>query len=184
MQFDSEPSPVSFSEMKTEVAHLMDSTGLRLNWRLVKDNRGRESFSDLLVVRFKGSCHSGPVPVKTQTSAPYSEVVTLAATEVVDGRVLPFAVVECDQVRRTLGEDEIISEHQQQSTFGRALGRVVAHELYHLLAQTTQHTHRGLARATHDWRDMGSAGLRFQEGESRVMRQNVLRHSTSFAPAN
>lgn len=182
LQFESEPSAVSFAEMKSEVAHLMDSTGLRVNWRFLKDNRGRESFSDLLVVRFRGKCRAEYLPVHADLYSPFGELVTLASTEVRDGRVLPFTEVECDQVRRTLGEDEVISEHQKQSEFGRALGRVVAHELYHLLAQTTKHTHHGLAKATHDWRDMGSGSLRFQEDESGAMRQGVLQHSMSFVP--
>lgn len=183
LQFESEPSAVSFDEMKSEVAHLMDSTGLRVNWRFLKENRGRESFSDLLVVRFKGKCRAEFEPVHSDRYSPFGELVTLASTQVRDGRVLPFTEVECDQVRRTLGEEEIISEHQKQSAFGKALGRVVAHELYHLLAQTTKHTHHGLAKATHDWREMGSEGLRFQDEESGAMRQGVLQHSMSFVPA-
>ena len=183
MQFDSTPSPVSFAEMKKEVAHIMDETGLRLNWRFVKDNRGREGFSDLIVVRFKGKCEVDAPSARATSFAPFSEVVTLASTQVSDGRVLPFTEVECDQVRRTLGEDEVVSEHQKQSLLGKAMGRVVAHELYHLLAQTTRHTERGLAKATQDWRDMASGVLRFEGGESKAMRQGVLQHSMSFVPA-
>lgn len=183
MQFDTVPSPVSFAEMKKEVAHIMDETGLRLNWRFVKDNRGREGFSDLIVVRFKGKCQVDAEPVDTTAFAPFREVVTLASTQVSGGHVLPFTEVECDQVRRTLGEDEVVSERQKQSLLGKAMGRVVAHELYHLLAQTTHHTERGLAKATQDWRDMASGVLRFQDGESKAMRQGVLQHSMSFAPA-
>src|SRR5262249_4569893 len=36
---------------------------------------------------------------------------------------------------------------QRQKALGLAMGRVVAHELYHVLAHTTEHTQRGLTQA-------------------------------------
>jgi hypothetical protein len=35
----------------------------------------------------------------------------------------------------------------RDEVFGRAMGRVVAHELYHILGRTIQHTHHGVSKA-------------------------------------
>ena len=40
---------------------------------------------------------------------------------------------------------ETVEERNRR--YGRALGRVVAHELYHILANTTDHSRHGLAKA-------------------------------------
>ena len=51
----------------------------------------------------------------------------------------------------------------RQKAFGLALGRVVAHELYHFLADKTRHAAAGLAGASHDWLDLVSGTATFRE---------------------
>jgi hypothetical protein len=48
------------------------------------------------------------------------------------------------------------------------MGRVVAHELYHMLASTTGHAAHGLARATQNFRELvtGTLGLRSQDARA------------------
>ena len=45
----------------------------------------------------------------------------------------------------------------EPATFGRALARVAAHEIYHIVAQTTEHQERGVAKAAFSVRDLMSA---------------------------
>ena len=45
----------------------------------------------------------------------------------------------------------------------QALGRVVAHELYHFLSNTTKHATAGLAAASHDWVELLSGKAAFRE---------------------
>ncbi|HUP90599.1 MAG TPA: hypothetical protein VM100_14720 [Longimicrobiales bacterium] len=64
-----------------------------------------------------------------------------------DGRILPFIEVKCDRVRNHAraafwGPDASRSEY----LYGRALARVVAHELYHVLTGRKEHTPAGLTR--------------------------------------
>ena len=52
-----------------------------------------------------------------------------------------------------------------------ALGRVVAHELYHILTRTTGHASEGFARASQSLRDLiRSDDLQFQRKEAEAMR--------------
>lgn len=82
-------------------------------------------------------------------------VDTLGSTEVSNGHVLPFGKVECDQVRKALffltpGADF----RERQRALGMALGPVVAHELYHILARTTSHATGRLPKASQSLRDL------------------------------
>ncbi|HYR43293.1 MAG TPA: hypothetical protein VER98_09735 [Terriglobia bacterium] len=42
----------------------------------------------------------------------------------------------------------------EPSVLGRALGRVAAHEIYHIVAQTTEHQESGIAKAAFSVRDL------------------------------
>ena len=103
------------------------------------------------------------------------ERIVVGDTQVLDGRVLPFSEVRCDEVRRALSYlAPAATVEQRQKALGLAMGRVVAHELYHVLAHTTEHTQRGLARATQTLRDLvSSKAIRFREEEAEAMRAYI-----------
>jgi ubiquinone biosynthesis protein UbiJ len=74
--------------------------------------------------------------------------VTLGSTEVTSGHVTPYSSVECDQITACIASLlQSACEPDRQTAFSRALGRVVAHELYHILARTRRHTPAGVSRA-------------------------------------
>jgi len=62
----------------------------------------------------------------------------------VDGKVLPFSDVECDRVRASIRSAN--GRQLSDLVLGRALARVLAHELYHVLARTPTHARAGLAK--------------------------------------
>jgi hypothetical protein len=178
MDFDTTPNSLSVDAMKKEVVSIMKSTGLQFDWRLVGQNHGDESFAGVVVVRFKGKCQAMPweEPLREGTT------VTLGTSMVRNGNVLPFSEVECDRVRKTVEYDESSTcDQEKQAALGRAMGRVVAHELYHILARTTAHTGRGLAKATQSFRDLVTGSLGFQAGESQAIRHGVLPSGPSFS---
>lgn len=172
MSFEGKAGVISVDAMKREAARIMQPTGVALDWRLLEENRGEESFSNLIVLRFRGKCQadawasSDPEGVDTPA--------TLGWTNVAEGRVLPFGEVECDQVRKSLSYVGAEANYQQkQFALGRALGRVVAHELYHMLAQTTQHASRGLAKASQTWKDLISGAVQLQDRDARIIRERM-----------
>ena len=171
LDFDSVPGTASVEAMKKEVDSLLK--GVSLNWRLLSDNHGDEPFSGLVVLRFKGKCKAEPWG---QQSAPEAGSRTLGATRVVNGQVLPFSEVQCDEVRRALSYlHPDTSPRDRQKALGLALGRVVAHELYHMLAHTTAHAARGLAKAAESLDDLisNTIPMVFRAEDSAAIRRGV-----------
>lgn len=159
LDFDAVPSAVSVDVMKGEAAKIMKSAGYMLDWRALKENRGKETFASVVVVKFHGKCRL-EYPARFDANA--EENVTLASTMVRDGHVLPFSDVQCDQVRKVLAYG---TSPDRQKALGLALGRVLAHELYHFLADTTKHAGAGLAKASHDWAELVGSAAFFHESD-------------------
>lgn len=169
VDFEAPPSVLAVEAMKREVGDIMKPTGLGVDWRLLSENRGTEVFAGLVVVRFKGRCHVQPWADEIAAGQ-----FALASTKVSEGHVLPFTEVKCEQVRKTLryaGRTEC--DQEKQGALGRAMGRVVAHEMYHALAGTTVHATKGLAKASQSLRDLVSGALRFDGADSDAIRRGV-----------
>ena len=156
IDFDAVPSQGSIDEMKKEAAKILNTAGYELDWRNLKYNRGNEGFNQVVVVKFHGKCR---LEFPAVVNPDYDTSSALASTLVQDGRVLPFSDVQCDQVRRLLA---YAPPKDRQKALGLALGRVVAHELYHFLLNTTRHAASGLTAATHDWLDLTSGSASFK----------------------
>jgi hypothetical protein len=154
IDFDAVPSRLAVAEMQKEAGAILHAAGYLLDWRLLKDNQGTESFTNVVVVKFKGQCR---VEHPSLVAEDAEEAVTLASTLVSEGHVLPFSEVRCDEVRKAL---PYAAPSDRPTALGRALGRIVAHELHHLLADTTRHAAAGLAKATHDWLELISTPSR------------------------
>jgi hypothetical protein len=141
-EFAHPPHERTVKQLQKEVrSHL--PAHLRVSWRALQDNRGSEGFGQLVVIRFKGSCVARPAD---NEFAPLRPVLRLASTTVSEGRVLPYSVVDCDQVRRSLG--------RRVADVGRALGVVVAHELTHILENTIHHAKAGIMRQRIEWEEV------------------------------
>ncbi len=154
VDFENQPSQESVAQMKTEVAAILAPSGLSLNWLSLNNRNSAESFPDLVVVKFRGTCQVHN-PAMDSELGPAMEHIPLASTAVEDGHVLPFSDVRCDEIRRFLAPELAgTNPPKRESMYGKALGRVVAHELYHMLAATEKHGKAGVARQSHSRRDL------------------------------
>jgi hypothetical protein len=141
LQFDHKHSERSVQEMKREMSAIMKKTGLVLDFRSLSDINPNESVSDLVVVKFRGSCQMEPVPMLFDERGP------LAFTHSTDGTVLPFSEVECDRVRHSVESAMWGGDRGKADILlGRALGRVLAHELVHIVAKSEKHGTKGVAK--------------------------------------
>ncbi|MDQ6699902.1 MAG: hypothetical protein M3Z36_06930, partial [Acidobacteriota bacterium] len=131
-------------------------------WRLLDEPRGNESFADLVVVRFKGACETAAASYYSELG-PYGEGAALALTRISDGHVLPFSEVRCDQIRHYIGP--------QDGVLGRAMGRVVAHELYHIFAGTAKHGSDGVAKSFHTRKELVGEDFAFHPKDSAKLRE-------------
>ena len=137
LQFEDRYSELSIVEMKTEAQALVKDSGIVLSWRRMEQLSSAEAFPRMVVVRMRGVCDMGlPVPPLSSLSLP------LASTYILGGEPSPFSDIECDRIRSSLGA----RSGRGDLLFGRALGRVLAHELHHIIQRTRAHTAAGYTR--------------------------------------
>jgi hypothetical protein len=128
--------------MKRELAAIVADSGIRVDWRMLADVQPAETFESLVVVRFHGACLLRPDPALMDERGYY------AFTHVSDSGVQPFSEVECGKVASSIRPALSKAQWRQpDSIFGRALGRVLAHELYHMLAKSDAHATNGVTRS-------------------------------------
>jgi hypothetical protein len=149
LQFDTRHSESSVSEMQHELQSLMRDSGVELSWRRAGEISASDSFPSVVVVTFHGSCEMNtlapPLP---------SEPVALGYSHVSGGDIIPFAAVDCDQVRSSLRSAHAEFGPGGDALLGRALGRVLAHELHHIIDRTRTHNQHGISRKSLSPRDL------------------------------
>ncbi len=100
--------------------------------------------SEVIVMRVSGRCELGPMPPLNSHKPD-----TLGRTFVTDGQILPFVELDCKQISGALRAklSGTPAEYRPQ-VLGRAMGRVLAHEIYHVLSRSSDHSPHGLAAET------------------------------------
>jgi mono/diheme cytochrome c family protein len=163
-RFEHEPSPLVLESLKTELDSLMSPSGLDVRWRYVAAHRNEETFCYLAVVTFRGACDLSGLVARNFDGG------ILGWTHATDGRVLPFSEVNCDQVRGLLSRAlvRLRREYRDQS-YGRALARVLAHEIYHVVTETAHHGHSGVAQRLYTVEELMAADFSFAEVDRRVL---------------
>jgi hypothetical protein len=140
LDFQGPRSEQSVAEMKREFAGIMKDTAVRFDFRW-RSQVSQEALSDLVLVRFKGKCVLDPVGYL------YDERGPMAFTYSTDGVVQPFSEVACDKVTSAVRSAMSGGDFANADLLlGRALGRVLAHEVVHMLSKSGAHGHTGVAR--------------------------------------
>lgn len=163
--FQQDPPPVVMESIENELAAIMAPIGLHFEWRSLKENRGHEVSVELAVVTFRGQCNTANLkPVSGNPGA-------LGWTHVSDGVILPFSEVDCDGIRSFVQADLLhISREGQEEAYGRAIGRVLAHELYHVFANTPHHGTCGVGKAAYTVKELLSKVFHFELRETEALR--------------
>jgi hypothetical protein len=123
-----------------------------------------DRFLEIVVVRFRGRCRMDGPPGERRWAG------TLAFTHSSDGDLLPFVDVACDRVRDVIHDSVWGRRNDAERLLGRAWARVVAHELYHVLANTTKHGQTGIAQPRLSARELLMENFRFDTGDLDKMR--------------
>jgi hypothetical protein len=63
----------------------------------------------------------------------------------------------------------------REGAFGRAVGRVLAHEIYHIFANTVRHGSAGVGKAAYTVRELLCDCFQFEERESQALRTSKAR---------
>ena len=165
-EFQHEPSAEVREAIQQEVDVIMAPMGSEFQWRPLRSVSGSEVSVELAVVKFQGRCEStGSLAQHTLKS------VALGWTHVSDGAILPFSDIDCDEIRTFIQFGLLsVDPKERAGDFGRAVGRVLAHELYHIFANTAHHGSNGVGKAVYSVRDLLSPDFRFEEHESEALR--------------
>jgi hypothetical protein len=150
---DSASAANVLDEMNRELAILMQHAGFQFMEAHGHDQAPSVEAAHVIVVELRGAC-SVPV-VRSSSAEPIPPALSLASSAVADGRVLPFSWVDCSALNRFLGP-AISGQAAQDQTYvyGRAMARLLAHEFYHVLAQTGDHTQTGICKASFSRADL------------------------------
>jgi hypothetical protein len=136
----SEFSPLAVRQLERELQAIVKPAGLQLGWRRLPVEAGAVVDGASIVVRFRGACTPdsesrlrGPAAGWAHTS---------------NGSILPFIDIDCGRVWSAVEADlEREAGFLREFHLGRALARVLAHELRHVLANTAGHGSSGLTKA-------------------------------------
>ena len=159
-QFAEQPPAAVRDAMQDEVRTIMAPMGLRFRWMDLAESNGKQVSIELAVIDFNGRCDVGGLTARDENPG------ALGWTHISDGVILPFANVDCAAVRSFIQRELRDTRLQTRAaTFGRALGRVLAHELYHIFANTTRHGSDGVGREYYNVEDLLAAGFQFETRE-------------------
>jgi hypothetical protein len=146
--------------MQKETHALLLAEGLHVTW--VDAGKRREVASQfLVVVDLEGSCR----PQVDSTTAVRSPT-RLATTATSNGVILPFSNLHCSALSQFLAPAMAREPRtHRDALFGRAMGRLVAHELCHYLRQTRGHGSGGVSQAALSVRELISDHLGLDEDD-------------------
>jgi hypothetical protein len=172
LQATPEESPDLLAHLKAEVDQAMHSAGYLVRWVEPGSSTEHIGSRDLALIKLNGVCAK---PQRGETDRVASPDSWLGSTIVSDGHVSPFMSVNCDLLAGTLAKGlETQTSGRRVQLLGRAAGRVIAHELYHMLADSLEHTSQGLAKASFHSSDLLADELTFTRSALRRLNQPQL----------
>ena len=153
-------SSASLSYMRAELGDLLAPAGIQLQWLAAGAlNRTDRTIS----VELRGACRPGSNNQKFKNHTP------LASTAVQDGRVLPFSWVDCAAVDRFLG-GSLNAVSNPDEVYGKAIARLLAHEFFHVLTESSEHTSAGVSKTAFTLADLLADRLTFHQDALSLLR--------------
>jgi hypothetical protein len=97
---------------------------------------------EIFQVRLSGDCGAGMDAREHPVPGPLGWVY------LVDGQILPFVFVDCDRIARALWPElRGRTPSERRRKIARAISRVIAHELTHIITQDPKHLPAGVQKA-------------------------------------
>jgi hypothetical protein len=174
--FERNTPPAVMGALQDEVESIMGTLGRHYEWRSLHETQGNEISSELAVLTFKGRCDTSVLMPKDANPG------ALGWTHISDGSILPFSDIDCDRVRLFIQKQLLyLRSADRETAYGRALGRVVAHELYHIFANTLHHGSDGVGKSAYTVQELLNDEFRFEDREGDALR-TAKRGTTPAAP--
>jgi hypothetical protein len=177
--FDGNPGDVLLQALHKELSDIMRVAGYEVEWRDLDRSDRTEVVSELVVIKFKGRCSMDP-----SFAALAAHSGPLGWTHVTDGEVLPYIDVHCDRIQNLIGSEVLRFERSERKRrYGRAMARVAAHELYHVLGKTSEHAAHGIAKRAYEVKDLLSDRVTFETDTISHIHRRTTRPEPSVAVA-
>ena len=142
-RFQHQPPKPVFDSLRQEATSLMSPAGLHLQWKALPSS-GDEVSTEVAVLTFRGRCDLVALANTTNQSD------RLGWSEMSDGAVLPFAGIDCDSIRGFILKKLLtLPSKDRERVLGRAVARVLVHELDHIFAETKSHGSRSVDQPTY-----------------------------------
>jgi hypothetical protein len=138
-----------------ETERVLPLPNLEFHWRAMATHDARETFDRLIVVHLNGTCS-----IWASRQAP-ARRGALGHAHVSDGQILPFVEADCARLLRAATRLRLFPFRHCQESLGRALGRVLAHEMYHVLSESHEHDQQGLSKSSLTPADLYMPGAAF-----------------------
>ena len=166
LQFEGEASSASVDVMKQEFDRIMQAAGLTFQYRLRSELDEGEAPAEIIYVKFRGECRMLSLPPLMDERGPF------AITHSTEGQVLRFSEVACDRVKVSV-RSAMHGDHfrQPDAVLGKALGRVLAHEVYHILGGSAEHGKGGIAREGLSGAQLTSESLQLHPEDAQKVRK-------------
>jgi hypothetical protein len=163
---------VSLGYMRHETEALLRTAGYHVDWLNAHGTQQPDTTANLIVLRLIGTCAAPP---GQSVAAPFAEGLShLATTSMVDGRILPYSQVDCQSLTRLLSVPlNPDGPARRNYLYGRAMGRLVAHELYHILGQTVEHSRGGVGKQCFTLADLTAEVFEFEPGALAQLRRQA-----------
>jgi hypothetical protein len=167
--FATQPEPAVVDLMKSEIRGILAPAQLDLSIQRLGENGAGQPFRKIVVVRFQGACKAQVDSGGIQLEQPeLLDSPALGRTSIASGHILPYVQVYCNEVRAFVPS---VSRTPFAKMYGRALGRVVVHELYHALLSTREHSRTGIARVSQSAKDLTCDNLALDAGSIERLRE-------------
>ncbi|MBA3976372.1 MAG: hypothetical protein C0504_19360 [Candidatus Solibacter sp.] len=153
----------ALTAMAEEADRILGPAGVLIRWSGADAGQPGGEQRRLVVVKLVGAAASG-VALKGGDDV-------LAVTHMSEGRILPFIDMDVRGVARTIQRLGGFGRPIQPAEYGRALGRVLAHELYHVLSGSVIHDGEGVAKGALGAAELVGGELRLSAAACRRIRE-------------
>lgn len=170
VQFQHQPPDAVLEAIQVELENIMVPAGMGFEWRSLAATQGNEVSIELAVIHFKGACDVNDLAPFDSFPGP------LGWTHISDGEILPFSDINCDGIRLFTQRDLLrMPDAIRETVYGRAVARVLAHELYHIFAKTTKHASVGVGKPAYSVKELLCDKFQFERKESDKLRSHQER---------
>jgi hypothetical protein len=164
--FDRQPDTAAIGWMQQETERVFAEAGLTVSWRPGNQMKLMPAGALHVDLQMHGRCRIEPAAVLSAQGG------AMGWIESQDGELRPFIEVDCDRILAMVWQNRgTLPLPLVVRAFGLALGRVLAHELYHYVTQSAAHHVSDIFRPAMNSRDLMLPEVRFAPAEIEALRK-------------